>query len=195
MAVEIAKKSRGGRPRKGPIKQGEKVQIGVRVSPALQAQLDKAARESGRSLTQEAEMRLEHTFRQEHEAPSFITAKYGNRIGSLLIMLGSAIRGTGGAAAVAGIVPWKTLAESMIGEDSWLDDPFLFDQAAKAISFIVEAWRPRGEIVEPPDALINEREIGPFAAEQFLQLLSGPKPAAAGTPSRKSGATKKRGES
>lgn len=55
-------RKRGGRPRLAPIRDGEKVTFSVRVTPDLRAKLDAAAARGGRSLTQEAEHRLELSF-------------------------------------------------------------------------------------------------------------------------------------
>lgn len=50
-----------GRPRK-PAKPGIRNMIGFRVPAELKIRLEKAAEESGRSISQEAEIRLEKTF-------------------------------------------------------------------------------------------------------------------------------------
>lgn len=57
-------RKRVGRPTT-PGKAGEKASLGVRVSPALKARLIWAAEENGRSLSQEAELRLERSFETE----------------------------------------------------------------------------------------------------------------------------------
>ncbi len=57
--------SRGGRPKRQP-KPGERVQLSLRVTPELKAELDEAANQSGRSQSQEAELRLERSFERQH---------------------------------------------------------------------------------------------------------------------------------
>ena len=64
MAAEKSK-NRGGRPRQKPIKDGEKVQIGVRVSPRIRKLLEETCSHSGRSLSQEVEFRIEVSFLRE----------------------------------------------------------------------------------------------------------------------------------
>ena len=50
-----------GRPTKDPV-DGERVQLGTRVTAGVKRRLDMASVESGRSLSQETEMRLEQSF-------------------------------------------------------------------------------------------------------------------------------------
>ena len=50
-----------GRPTKAPV-DGERVQLGLRVTAGVKRRLDMASVESGRSLSQETEMRLEQSF-------------------------------------------------------------------------------------------------------------------------------------
>ena len=55
-----APKKRIGRPTKPP-KAGERVPLGLRVTPEMKKRLERAAIRKGRSLSQEAEMRLERS--------------------------------------------------------------------------------------------------------------------------------------
>ena len=57
----------GGRPRERTPKPGERVHLGLRVSPKLKRQLERAAAESTRSLSQEVELRLEESVNLRRE--------------------------------------------------------------------------------------------------------------------------------
>ena len=57
---------RAGRPKRQP-NPGERVPLGLRVTPELKTRLDDAANQSGRSQSQEAELRLEQSFRQDED--------------------------------------------------------------------------------------------------------------------------------
>jgi hypothetical protein len=59
--------ARIGRPMR-VAEEGERVMLGLRVSASTKNKLDEAARRSGRSQSQEAEMRLEMSFRTEEMA-------------------------------------------------------------------------------------------------------------------------------
>jgi hypothetical protein len=58
--VAKLKKKRIGRPTKPP-KEGQRVPLGLRVTAAVKRGLEAAAIKSGRSISQEAELRLEHS--------------------------------------------------------------------------------------------------------------------------------------
>lgn len=59
------KRARMGRPTKPP-SPGERVSLGLRVTADIKRKLDEAAEQSGRSQSQEAELRLERSFELEH---------------------------------------------------------------------------------------------------------------------------------
>lgn len=54
----------GGRPKREP-RPGERVHIGFRVTPDLKKRVENAAASVGRSVSQEAEMRLEDSFKRD----------------------------------------------------------------------------------------------------------------------------------
>ena len=58
------RKARRGRPKKGQ-ELGERVQLSLRVSPETKKQLDRAISRNGRSLSQEAEYRIERSFLED----------------------------------------------------------------------------------------------------------------------------------
>lgn len=58
------KRKRLGRPMKPPTP-GERTPLGLRVTAETKRKLEAAAIESGRSLSQEAELRLEQSFERE----------------------------------------------------------------------------------------------------------------------------------
>ena len=57
----MAPKKRRGRPQRTP-EPGERVGIGFKVTPALKAAIEAACAKSGRSQSQEIELRLERSF-------------------------------------------------------------------------------------------------------------------------------------
>jgi hypothetical protein len=57
-------RKRAGRPSR-ELQPGERVPMSFRVTPELKAKMDAAAEESGRSVTQEIEFRLEQSFRDD----------------------------------------------------------------------------------------------------------------------------------
>jgi hypothetical protein len=131
-----------GRPRK----HGERVPLGLRVTPDLKAKLDQAALASGRSQSQEAELRLEHTFNAAHAVFDALDLAYGRKLTGLLLAIArlAQITGTRGV--------FLSRADIAGGED-WLSDPYAYDQAVRAIGFLLEAFRPKGKIIAPRDTM------------------------------------------
>jgi uncharacterized protein (DUF1778 family) len=62
--AELLRKKRLGRPTKSPIP-GQRIRLGLRVKPELKTALSAAAKASGRSMSQEAELRLENSLKSD----------------------------------------------------------------------------------------------------------------------------------
>lgn len=82
---------RAGRPTTAGI-EGQKSTLSIRASAELKARLDTAAKERGRSLSQEAEIRLEQSFRDDRPLLAAFEASYGRELGGLLLVVGDAMR-------------------------------------------------------------------------------------------------------
>jgi hypothetical protein len=129
-------KGRAGRPLAMPLV-GKKSTLGVRVSPAVKERLNQEATKSDRSLSAEAELRLEMSFRDELLLDSALEL-YGRGVGDLLRVLGSVMRGAGRRAA------WAA-AGSLEGADDWLQNSFARNQAIEAATTLLEGMRPKKE--------------------------------------------------
>src|SRR5262249_15179808 len=81
-----------GAPPKREAEPGERFQLGVRVTAALKRKLDAAAEQSGRSQSQEAELRLEHTFDRQGLLSEVLTLAYGKEIAADLMLFGEMMR-------------------------------------------------------------------------------------------------------
>jgi hypothetical protein len=77
-------KKRIGRPTRPP-KPGERVTLGLRVTAELKNRIEGAANEKGRSLSQEAEFRLERSFDREELLPEVLTLAYGKALANVFI--------------------------------------------------------------------------------------------------------------
>jgi uncharacterized protein (DUF1778 family) len=71
---------------------GERVSLGLRVTPEMKRQLDTAAEQSGRSQSQEAELRLEHTFDRQGLLSEVLVLRYGTTIAADLMWLGEIMK-------------------------------------------------------------------------------------------------------
>ena len=118
---EERKVGRPGRPRTV----GERVPLGLRVTTEMRAKLNEAATASGRSLSQEAELRLEHSFKSQDILMEALDLAYGRHLTALLMILARAMQEAGTRGVF--ISQWDTE-----GCEDWLSDPFAYDQAVRA---------------------------------------------------------------
>jgi hypothetical protein len=134
-----------GRPGRKPraANQGQRVSLGLKVTPEIKNRLDAAARARGRTQSQEAEARLERSFRAEDEVKGALALAYGRRVGGILLVLARAMNDAGWG---SGLI--KT--NSFEGAADWLDEPWAYDQMVQAAKTVLEAFRPEGEIHPPP---------------------------------------------
>ena len=126
-----------GRPLKMP-RPGERISLGLKVTPEIKTRLDAAARYSGRTQSQETELRLEQSFRAEGLLSPALELAYGRPLAALLMMLGRGMSTAGrhGAAAAT---------QSFDKMDAWPSNPYAFDQAAQAAKVIIDGLRPPGD--------------------------------------------------
>jgi hypothetical protein len=138
-------KKRGGWPARTP-EPGERVPMSFRVTPDFKAMLDQAAAQSGRSLAQEIELRLVHSFRDQRIVESTMALAYGERLAAILLTIGTVLKDGGPT--------WGIIATREHGID-WLNNAYAYDQAVKATAHLLEAFRPVGDPAPPPVA--NEK--------------------------------------
>jgi len=79
---------RVGRPIKEP-DPGERAALSLRVRPLIKKKLEESAELTGRSLSQEAEFRLEHTFDRQGLLREVMTLAFGKEWGNFLIYWGT----------------------------------------------------------------------------------------------------------
>jgi hypothetical protein len=78
---------RGGRPRK-PAIPGQRSALGLRVTPQVKELLDGAASANGRTQSQEAEVRIENSFRDQASVLRALELAFGIENVGVLLMLG-----------------------------------------------------------------------------------------------------------
>lgn len=152
--------------RRGRPTVGERVPLGLRVTPEFKKRLEDAATASGRSQSQEAELRLENTFRAEHAVYDALDLAFGRRMSGLLLAAANAAQLTGTRAV--SLSQWD-----FYGGEEWMLDPYAYDQAVQAINFMLEAFRPKGEIVSPPDTLHLPQDAYNRLGDGFARELIG----------------------
>ena len=118
--------------------------VGMRVGKAARERLEKAAAKSGRSLSQEAELRLERSFDQQANALDALTLKYGDRFAKILIAAADAgqYAGRGYGAMVA-----KDRGD---GIENWTEYPTAYQRAVETMAEVFKTTRPPGGQKELP---------------------------------------------
>ncbi len=142
----MGKKEQPPKPTASPRIAGERVSLGLRVTKEIKAKLDQAAQSSGRSQSQEAEFRLEHTFNEEKTVLDALDLGYGRQWTGLLLTLAKTGQFTGTRAVF--LSQWNGE-----GCEDWLSDPYAYDQVVRAINFVLETFRPPGKPTTPPDTI------------------------------------------
>ena len=112
---------------KGPRPKGEYIGkssvFSTRIRPDLRKSLERAAKTSGRSLSQEVEHRLRRSFVEDER----IAEAFGNRrTYRVMRMMSDAIQ----------------LSQKEENDENWLDDPYRFQVALAAMRNVVEAIEP-----------------------------------------------------
>ena len=100
--------------------------MSFRVTPGFKAKLDGAAKESGRSLAQEIELRLERSLDEERHLTDALELGFGRQVAGLMLAIGYLARG-GGAG---------TLARPL------LSDSDVFRDMAESIDLLLQAIGP-----------------------------------------------------
>lgn len=103
----------GAKPR-GPFRNKRSI-LTTRITNQTRRALEEASRMTGRSLSQEIEVRLEQSFLDDEAAQLFRDRVYGRELGALLELLGKAMQQAGRAGAM----------QAGAGLTDWLDSPAL----------------------------------------------------------------------
>lgn len=135
-------KRKPGRPRRRQPRPGERVSLGLRVTPSIKAALDRAAQISGRSQSQEAEFRIERSFQDQKLLDDALRLAYGHELAGILLTMGEAMMATGRHAGFMATLTGE-------GPDTWWDNPYAFDQALQAANDVLQSVKPAGDSAAP----------------------------------------------
>lgn len=169
---------------KGPRPKGEYAGkssvFSTRIRPDLRKNLEKAAKASGRSLSQEVEHRLRRSFVEDDK----IADAFGDRrTYRLMRMMADAIhlsqeqdvteprrRALPGVARRA-YPPNKSHQPDPVG-DNWLDDPLRFRVALAAMRSVVEAIEPRSWLPDDGESVILPNTLGAVIAGNLWEAVT-----------------------
>jgi hypothetical protein len=162
-----AKKNPVGRP---PKEEGNRKRniLSMRVRDELRSMLAAQAETNQRSLSEEAEARLERTFREREIAESILRlASLDQHTIALVMMLTRAIRDAG---SYAGFISTNKF-EGSVG---WMSNPYAFQQVEEAIGTILAGLRPEGEIRMPKQDEEIVVGLGRRFAAGILEAITNP---------------------
>jgi hypothetical protein len=108
------------------------VPMSFRVTPEFKAKLDRAAKESGRSLAQEIELRLERSLDEERYLTDGLELGFGRQVAGLMLAIGIAANHA---------APMRRLP----GQLGWLSDPEAFSVVAESIDLLLKTIAPDGD--------------------------------------------------
>ncbi|HML93253.1 TraY domain-containing protein [Methyloceanibacter sp.] len=148
----------GGRPRGRKPKAGERVHLGIRVTPEMKSRIEQAAATSGRSQSQEAEFRLERSLEQEGSLPELLELTFGRQLAGILMFVGAAMKTEG-----------QHAAKYPFGEQ-WLSEPRAFEQAVKTANELLLRMAPPSDpqlaTAGPEELTQGEQQLLKYAQEQ-----------------------------
>jgi hypothetical protein len=178
-------RKRGPAPTVGTAEQ--KSTVSVRITPALKDKLVAAMRMSDRSMSQEAEVRLELSFAREGTVIEVLDHQYGRWLAGLVLLIANVMYLSSKTAMISVLTSedlksYFEIAKSKL--DDWHREPFAYDQAVRAAHAILEAFRPEGDLVTPKwgDPKAGEKmanaaagmiKTGKYDHDAFQMLLMG----------------------
>jgi len=127
----------------------------------MKRRVEDAAHGSGRSISQEAELRLERSFEQQRLLPEVLGLAYGTELAGVLISVATAMNDA------------RLHARLVTDEDynTWIEDAFAFDAAVTAAQMVFEALRPVGSTKNPASPS-SSAEIAQICAARLLQSVA-----------------------
>ncbi len=141
-----------GRPPAGPIA-GKSSTLGLRVKPETRTALEQAAKLSGRTMSQEAEVRLIQSFDDDSSVQKTIQA-FG-----------------GPDSAIRFQVCWHAIRALEFGAGRrWFDDPYLYRIACETIADVLRYVAPHGD--ELPQTLPSNHIARAFKPEALSRILA-----------------------
>ena len=149
--------------RRGRPSVGERVALGLRVTPEVKRQLDASAKQSGRSQSQEAEFRIEWSFDRNNLLSEVLSLTYGRQVAGILMMLGSAMNHAGATALF--VAAGGPLLDDKTDLTNWIDHPDAFEQAKLGVAEVLEAICPQGDLSQAQSA------IGAHVANDIIRTI------------------------
>jgi hypothetical protein len=139
----------------------ELVQVSFRTREPLRAALELAAKARGVSMNTEMNERLMRSFEDDVNLETEFARV---QLYAILRVVANTIDHAGTSSAVVSSM-------STGAPKSWTDNPFAFDQAVKAAMYVMNAFRPSGDIASATPTAPQLRELGEEFAKGTIEAL------------------------
>jgi hypothetical protein len=142
---------------------GKRYPLNMRTTFEMRQSLEAAAARSGRSLAQEAEIRIEHSFANEARLVEALDLAYGRELSGLMFAIGEAMKSAITAAGYA-----EALASLSTNDRAgqWWDSAYAYAQATEAAKTILTGLRPSGDPTPPATAAVAAIAAAPFVGQK-----------------------------
>jgi hypothetical protein len=144
----------GGSPRE--VAPGERVPMSFRVTPELKGLMDRASRDSGRSVAAEIEFRLERSFERQDLLADALELAYGRDIAAILLILirefvhngrlGADVSRTDRTPQQAQNLGLEQRELELSRTENWQLNPDGYEWALQAAIAVIEQFRPEGNL-------------------------------------------------
>jgi hypothetical protein len=115
-----------------------------RVRPQLDEQLADAAGSSGRSVSEEIELRLEQSFTKQQSMLEALDLIFGRENAALAMVIAEIGKNINWSAALLALARKNEPKQAC-----WFNDLFLFNEFSSTVSLLLEAMRPPGDLIVP----------------------------------------------
>jgi hypothetical protein len=148
----------------------ELVQVSFRTREPLRAALESAAKARGVSMNTEMNERLMRSFEDDVK----LEVEFSRvQLYAILRLVANAMDHAGASSAI--------MSNMGTGASkNWTDNPFAYDQALKAALFILNTFRPAGEIDVATPKSRQAREMGSETAKGIIEILVEEQPTVIG---------------
>lgn len=148
--------------------QSDTVQLNLRIKEPIRQKIEESAREHGVSMNAEMVDRLEKSFELQRNIEDIFGS---SQIFGIMKIIASTMNEIGKHG-------YYLSNRKLDDGDRWLRDPFAYDEALGAVTTVLEALRPKGEVVAPkypklPDGTdLSPRGIGTGTARARMEYLA-----------------------
>jgi hypothetical protein len=130
---------------------GKRYPLNIRTTVEIRRYLESAAQSSGRSLAQEAELRIERSFHDQKLMIEALALTYGPELAAILQMMGEVMKLRGQDAAFKATT-------TLEGAQNWWSNPYAFAQAKLAAEDLLDKIKPAGD-PSPPSVTVPMNTI------------------------------------